>query len=111
MTDDRLKPMGLVWVTGVSGSGKSAVVGALRGRGYVSLDADEDNITVWRHRRTGQLTMMPREMASKATWMRDHAWYIERHRVEELAELATGQVVFLAGSVETKPKSGICSTR
>jgi RNase adaptor protein for sRNA GlmZ degradation len=54
-----------VWVllTGMSGTGKSAMVGELRGRGYAAYDADEDGFSEprgggrwgWRADRVGDL--------------------------------------------------------
>ena len=46
--------MGLVWITGVSGTGKSTVRVELATRGYQSFDTDEDGIAVWRLRTTGE---------------------------------------------------------
>ncbi len=88
--------MPLVWITGTSGSGKSAVVSELSRRGCAGYDADDDRITVWRNRTTGELVPFRR-----GRWP-NHAWEIERPRVEELAAAAEGRTVFLCGSVENE---------
>jgi dephospho-CoA kinase len=94
--------MGLVWITGVSGTGKSTVRLELARRGCQSFDTDEDGIAVWRLRTTGEQVHDPGDGNHPETWLRDHGWMINRTRVEQLALLATDQVVFLCGSVENE---------
>jgi hypothetical protein len=45
--------MGLCFVTGVSGTGKSALLGELRLRGCLARGVDEDGYADWVSRRTG----------------------------------------------------------
>jgi dephospho-CoA kinase len=94
--------VGLVWITGVSGTGKSTVRLELARRGYQSFDTDEDGIAVWRLRTTGEQVHDPGDGNHPDTWLRDHGWTISRTRVEELALLANDRVVFLCGSVENE---------
>jgi uridine kinase len=92
----------LVWITGVSGTGKSTVRVELAKRGYQSFDTDEDGIAVWRRRTTGDEVYDPGDGNHPDTWLRDHSWRINRARVEQLALMARNQLVFLCGSVENE---------
>ncbi len=38
----------LVWVTGLSGTGKSSIAQRLRDLGHRGIDADDDGISGWR---------------------------------------------------------------
>ena len=94
--------MGLIWITGNSGTGKSTVRIALARRGYRSFDTDEDGIAVWRSRVTGEQVLYPSDGNYPETWLDDHGWIINRVRVEELAFMARDRLVFLCGSVENE---------
>jgi dephospho-CoA kinase len=94
--------VGLVWITGVSGSGKSAVRVELARRGYQGFDTDEDGIAVWRLRTTGEEVYDPGDGNHPDTWLQDHRWTINRGQVEQLAHLARNQTVFLCGLVENE---------
>jgi len=94
--------VGLVWITGVSGTGKSTVRVELATRGYQSFDTDEDGIAVWRRRTTGAEVYDPGDGNHPDTWLQDHCWTINRPRVEQLARMARDEVVFLCGSVENE---------
>jgi 2-phosphoglycerate kinase len=89
----------LVWITGVSGTGKSTVRAELARRGHQSFDADEDGIAVWRDRKNAEQVYDPGDGNHPETWLRDHCWTINRARVERLALLARNDVVFLCGAV------------
>lgn len=93
---------GLVWITGVSGTGKSTARVELARRGYHTFDTDEDGIASWRLRTTGEEVYDPGDGNHPETWLRDHGWIINRSRVEQLALMARDQVVFLCGSVENE---------
>jgi predicted ATPase len=43
----------LLFITGISGSGKSEVLAELRQRGYEAYGSDEDNLAAWYDRQTG----------------------------------------------------------
>ena len=91
-----------MWITGVSGTGKSTVRVELARRGYQSFDTDEDGIAGWRLRTTGEEVYDPGAGNHPATWLQDHCWTINRARVEQLALMARDQMVFLCGSVENE---------
>jgi predicted kinase len=49
----------LVWVTGLSGTGKSSVAERLRELGHRSVDADDDGMSGWRSHASGEIVPSP----------------------------------------------------
>jgi dephospho-CoA kinase len=91
--------VGLVYVTGVSGAGKSAVRNELRRRGYEAHDADEDGNAVWVNRRTGEVTAVAgADARSRPGWLSEQEWRVVPDKVTTLARRADGRLVFLCGS-------------
>jgi hypothetical protein len=87
-------------VTGISGSGKSAVCVALQERGFAAHDMDLDGFAAWVHRTTGvpaPLTDVADPSVRSAAWFAAHDWLVVPARVEELASSAGDQTVFLCG--------------
>lgn len=91
--------VGIVWVTGISGAGKSSVCEALKGEGHQAIDADWDGFSRWVHRSTGEL-VLDAPFPVPAGWLHDHAWRIDVRRVEELATASAGGATFLCGGAE-----------
>lgn len=71
-----VEDVALVWITGNSGAGKSTVCEVLRGRGYVSLDAD-DGFSRWVNRATGEVVNDP-PYPVPAGWLDQFGWAIVR---------------------------------
>ena len=90
----------LIWVTGLSGSGKSTVCGVLQQQGRYALDADQGGLSHWRHRATSQRAHPPSPLPPG--WIATHAWWLDPDRVAELARDAKERPVFLFGSVENE---------
>jgi hypothetical protein len=94
--------MGLCLVTGVSGTGKSAVLGELRVRGCLARGVDEDGYADWVSQRTGAAEVIPRGDPGFDihAWCRTHDWVLNARRVSVLSRAAArcGQPVFLCGS-------------
>jgi dephospho-CoA kinase len=90
-----------VWITGVSGTGKSTVRLELAGRGFRSFDTDEDGIAAWHLRTTGE-AIHDSDAGNRPDGFLRHRWAINRSRVEELALMARDQLVFLCGAVENE---------
>jgi hypothetical protein len=85
----KLSIMPLVLVTGISGSGKSAVCAELKRRAYEAHDTDQDGNAVWVNRKTGEVTAMSAAPNVKsAEWLDEQAWSVVPERVEALAERA-----------------------
>jgi hypothetical protein len=91
----------LVWVTGISGAGKSTVCDMLKSRGCVAVDADWEGYNRWVDRRTGAVAVdAPSPVPPE--WTDDHAWEIDVDRVRALARRVEPGVAFLFGSVENE---------
>ena len=91
--------MGLVWITGNSGTGKSEVCAALAGRGYRALDSDL-GLAGWVNKNTGQVIRALDAGNLSQDWFKEHRWLLLRPRVEELATAARTEASFLCGLVQ-----------
>lgn len=93
--------VGLVWVTGISGSGKSSVCVALRSLGHRAVDSDREGFSYWVHRRTGEVIVDPPYPVPPG-WLGNFAWKIDVVRVKVLAVAATSTETFLCGNAENE---------
>ena len=88
----------VVLVTGVSGSGKSAIARRLTamGRDAISMDADEQ-LTGWHHTVSGQRTARPD--VPDAAWLAEHEWRWDPDRLDAIIADARirNDVLFLCG--------------
>ena len=91
----------MVWVAGVSGSGKSTVCQYLRERGHWSVDADWDGYSRWVHRVSGEPVTSPPALVPP-NWLTSYAWRIDPAKVAELRDAAGDRQVFLFGTVENE---------
>jgi len=76
--------MPLVYVTGISGAGKSAVLRELRRRGHVAFGVDEDGYGTWRDPLTGEERTYPAEDQA----LDPHAWYASHDWVLDISKIA-----------------------
>lgn len=92
--------MPIIYITGISGSGKSTVRQELQGRGYKVYGTDEDGIAFFYHNETGEPVVRriaPHEHTPQ--WRSEHTWKVRRETVERLAEANRSEMVFLCGVV------------
>jgi hypothetical protein len=91
--------MPLIYVTGISGSGKSAVLKELRSRGYEAYGTDEDGIAAFYDNHTGEKLANPPGTAAGRTpeWRSRYTYKMGRDEVGRLATHATDGPVFLCG--------------
>ena len=93
--------MRLVWVTGISGAGKSTVCQVLKSRGIAAIDTDWDGFNFWVNRQSGDLVANP-PYPTPPDWLATYAWRIRVDLVRALAEATDEGVTFLFGSVENE---------
>ena len=91
--------MTLIFVTGISGAGKSTVRAELARRGFAAFDTDEDEIAQWRHKETGCITPLLAEAHRTPEFLAANEWRAEPERVLRLADESVGRTTFLCGSV------------
>lgn len=93
------KHMSLIYITGIAGSGKSAVLKELNSRGYETYDADE-NLSSWEHKVTRKrVSASDHKLTTDPKFFEDHDWYIDKEGVSKLAKSAADKTIFLGGSV------------
>ena len=92
--------MPLVFITGIAGSGKSAVKKELIKRGHEAYDTDNDGYTAWYKRGTDDEVESPEEEWGSRTpeFYQDHEWKTSAAKVKQLAERATGIIIFICGT-------------
>lgn len=92
----------LVWVTGLSGTGKSSIAVRLHELGYWSVDADDSGMSGWRSHETGEIVPSPPVDQRPLDWLDRFDWSIDERRVDALCQEADNRVVFLCGWVENE---------
>lgn len=90
--------MPLIYVTGVSGSGKSTVMNELKRRGYKAYDVDTGGIAAFYHNESGKKVGHAEAWIRTPEWRKHHSWQMSREIVEGLAEQAKTELVFLCGA-------------
>jgi shikimate kinase len=90
--------MGLVYITGISGTGKSEVCKQLHDLGYWAFGTDEEGISAW-YDANGCLVDTPaRDLWRTQEWQATHRWCYSRERLESLATRAVDTTIFVCGS-------------
>lgn len=90
--------MPLIYITGISGAGKSSVCAELKHRSYTAYDTDHDGIAFFYHNDTGEPitgSVTPEDRTPE--WRKKHTWKAKREDVEKLVEEAQDKLVFLCG--------------
>ena len=83
-----------VLLTGMSGTGKSTVIGELARRGYRAYDADEGDLS--------ELVSVPDDVPTGPGPGLDWVW--REDRIQELLSSGDGDVLFLAGCASNQGK-------
>lgn len=94
--------MPLIYITGVSGAGKTTVSHELVARGFESYDIEEDNLVEWRNTETDEKASFPHQFKDEKLhdWYRTHMPYLDLGRVGLLKAMVeeTDKLVYLCGS-------------
>ncbi len=91
--------MALIFVTGISGAGKSTVRDEFGRRGAQAYDTDEHAIAQWTNKVTGEITPLLAEAHRTQQFLAQNDWRTDPERVRQLAEEGEEQRVFLCGSI------------
>lgn len=90
--------MALFYVTGVAGTGKTTVCHALRARGFVAYDSDEDNISACVDK-AGKPAPMPEDPKDLLSTCPDgYAYQFVPERILALIEKSKHETIFLCGA-------------
>jgi thymidylate kinase len=92
------EPAGLVYVTGISGAGKSAVCAELRRRGYDAHDGDTDGNAVWVDRATGEAIGAIGSARRTPGFLERYEWRFHPTRIASLTRRSEDHPVFLCGA-------------
>ena len=92
--------MALIFITGVPGSGKSAVEQGLEKLGYASYDAD--SIGAAYNIQNGAIVKIPPAEERTPEWFKEHQWRVQRERVEQLKQESKVKPVFLCGTASNE---------
>lgn len=90
--------MPLIYVTGVSGSGKSAVHSRLQKLGYVAYDVDDHALSgVFENKSNKRVAMPPAEQRTPE-WFATHSWLMIPAAIQRVKAESEQQLVFLCGA-------------
>lgn len=92
--------MALLFITGVPGSGKSAVEAQLRNLGHESYDAD--SIGAAYNIESGAVVKIPPAEERTPEWFQAHQWRVQRERVEQLKQDSKTKPIFLCGTASNE---------
>ena len=91
--------MSLIYITGLPGTGKSAICGELIERGFTAYDADEGGISQWYDRTTNEPVSEATVYTAPADkWFALYDFRLSRAAVEELVPKTETDIVFLCGA-------------
>jgi thymidylate kinase len=94
--------MGLLFITGISGTGKSAVRAELRERGYEAYGTDEDGFAHWVNKESGAVALNDEAEFRSPEFLADNEWRVDPKLVRQLADRAMNQLIFLCGAVNNE---------
>jgi shikimate kinase len=95
----------LIFVTGISTSGKSTVASELQKRGYEAYDTEHNGISAWYNKQSGNRAAEFGEMPERTQeWLGQHEWLISAKWVAEIAAKAEHKPIFLCGGSSNEPE-------
>jgi dephospho-CoA kinase len=91
--------MSLIYITGISGTGKTTVAHELKKRGFEAYDADGDGFNSWYDKKTGKKTTESSHTNTNTlNWYKKHIWRTSRGKIEDLAIHAKNKNMFICGT-------------
>lgn len=94
--------MGVYYVTGIAGSGKTTVCNELKNRGFTAFDTDD--FGRWKNKETGKRITRP-AVVDDPEWHDQNQWKLRYARIRQmLAEHADMGDVFLCGTSSNEQK-------
>ena len=86
--------MSKIYITGVSGTGKSTLAAELINRGVAAFDMDAvDDLCDWRHKKTREPGTY--EYGIGAEWLDEHEYVCDQKKLEQLINAPKGNVAVL----------------
>lgn len=89
--------MSLVYITGISGSGKSSICRELQKRGLTAFDSDEIDLNHW-YTKSGDIVEQPVDISRIPNWHKDHVWRMSSPEVAGLSDQAKHKTMYLFGT-------------
>jgi shikimate kinase len=88
----------LVFITGISTSGKSTMVKELSEQGYEAHDLEHNGISAWFNKETGTRDAEFGQIPERTKeWLDAHEWRISMDWVNDIAKKAADRTIFLCG--------------
>jgi hypothetical protein len=92
---------GLVYITGMAGTGKSSLQKRLSERGYESIDSDHGYCAFY-DKQTGEAITGPPRKLRTPKWLETHEWQFIPDKLDELHIQARDKLLFLCGTANNE---------
>jgi gluconate kinase len=90
--------MSLIFITGISTSGKSTMAGELMLRGYEAHDLEHNGISAWFHKEKGTRDAEFGKVPERTKeWADSHEWRVSMDRIHDIAKQSEDKLIFLCG--------------
>lgn len=90
--------MSLIFITGISTSGKSTAASKLIARGYEAHDLEHNGISAWFHKEKGTRDAEFGKVPERTKeWMDSHEWRVSMDWIHDIAKQAKDKPIFLCG--------------
>lgn len=97
--------MALIFITGISTSGKSTIASELQKRGFEAYDTEHNGISAWFNKQTGKRAAEFGEMPERTPeWLNQHQWLIDTNWVAKMVAKAKAKPIFLCGGSANEPE-------
>lgn len=103
--------MAIVFITGISTSGKSTVAKRLRELGYDAYDTEHDGMSAWYDKATGERVAEFGQVPKRTkAWLDSHEWRISINQIKEaIASMHGGSIFFCGGGANEQEVIQLCT--